>query len=803
MIIKGVRLHPFSGIPDRRIEFEKGLNVVLGPNEAGKSTVFHAVQTVLFTPARIGKKLFETGIKRFLPAGGGDTVRVTVEIVENKNSYVLERSWGAKAGSELRLPDGMIVTDDEKIQSTLLPLLHANEGTYRSVLMVYQTGLRRTLDELKTDYRQTVFTLGDILRKAVLQTDGVSIDRFREALQKTYDGYYNHWDERLSQPEQGRGITNPWQTKVGHILRAFYEKEELKGEYERAVEYERRIDGINKIITEKEEEIARKKIFLEENEPLYEAAKEQKTLIDIEAKMNRLSEANSRWPVAEDGIRKAAEALSGLEDKKKKLEKEREEYGREVANRALRERYLAVVKRKSSLEKETQNLMDIEQIDRKTLDLLQRLVNEKENLLGRISAGRLSVSLTAKREFTLLVQKGLKPAEKLKVDAEKPVSFDAGGRIRIESPDMEMEIVSGEASDRALLEKLKKTEEDIEGLLKKHKIDSFEDAVRINSEYEAQLDRVQQEKVLLENALNGDSFEKLTEEMEEVGEVKQTREEDIIIGDLLEVEKKITQEDGKRQALQDELKQYEKDYGTQQKLLLEVARAVKEHEDLTRKLKNLPALPGEIADPMEFVADYEKLKTELGDMSNEINTLHLKRAEIEKDEPETASEEYATGLASAEERYEQTKKKAEAFLRIKLLSEELVTKLDSATYRGIEDKLEGYIETMTDGRYGKVAMNESVPEGFVTQGGVFLPHDLLSAGTRDTLALALRLSMAEYFLEESDGFLLMDDPLVNMDPSRQKKAAEVLARFAEKRQLILFSCHPSHADLLGGTLVSL
>jgi exonuclease SbcC len=118
-------------------------------------------------------------------------------------------------------------------------------------------------------------------------------------------------------------------------------------------------------------------------------------------------------------------------------------------------------------------------------------------------------------------------------------------------------------------------------------------------------------------------------------------------------------------------------------------------------------------------------------------------------------------------------------------------------------KLSGYASAITSGKYETVPMEEGLPEGFVTQGGVFLPHDLLSAGTRDTLALALRLSMAEYFLEESDGFLFMDDPLVNLDPERQKNAAEILARFAEKRQIVLFSCHPSNADLLGGTLVRL
>ncbi len=59
-----------------------------------------------------------------------------------------------------------------------------------------------------------------------------------------------------------------------------------------------------------------------------------------------------------------------------------------------------------------------------------------------------------------------------------------------------------------------------------------------------------------------------------------------------------------------------------------------------------------------------------------------------------------------------------------------------------------------------------------------LPLDLLSAGTRDVLSLAVRLGMAAYSLEGNDGFLVMDDPLVNLDPgaSRRRLNASISLR---------------------------
>lgn len=84
-----------------------------------------------------------------------------------------------------------------------------------------------------------------------------------------------------------------------------------------------------------------------------------------------------------------------------------------------------------------------------------------------------------------------------------------------------------------------------------------------------------------------------------------------------------------------------------------------------------------------------------------------------------------------------------------------------------------------------------------------LDVSMLSHGTLDVLALAVRVGMAEYYLDGKDGFFLMDDPLVNLDPERQKAAAGCLRQFAGRRQTVILTCHPSHAELLGGNLIQL
>src|SRR5208283_5977678 len=113
--------------------------------------------------------------------------------------------------------------------------------------------------------------------------------------------------------------------------------------------------------------------------------------------------------------------------------------------------------------------------------------------------------------------------------------------------------------------------------------------------------------------------------------------------------------------------------------------------------------------------------------------------------------------------------------------------------------MEKYLSGLTGGKYGNIKLEENLPRGICVGGETILGIEFLSAGMKDVYALAVRLSMAEIFLgEDKKGFIMMDDPLVEMDPDRQAMAANILREFSQKKQLIILTCHPSSAELLGG-----
>ena len=51
MKIRSFSTEQFAGITDRSISFSDGINVILGNNESGKSTIINAMYHALNTPA--------------------------------------------------------------------------------------------------------------------------------------------------------------------------------------------------------------------------------------------------------------------------------------------------------------------------------------------------------------------------------------------------------------------------------------------------------------------------------------------------------------------------------------------------------------------------------------------------------------------------------------------------------------------------------------------------------------------------------------------------------------------------------
>ena len=121
----------------------------------------------------------------------------------------------------------------------------------------------------------------------------------------------------------------------------------------------------------------------------------------------------------------------------------------------------------------------------------------------------------------------------------------------------------------------------------------------------------------------------------------------------------------------------------------------------------------------------------------------------------------------------------------------------------LADALEGYLKLL-DLQHERIGLQFDSRKGFSElswqrKGGLAWSFADLSGGTRELLACALRLAIAEVLAPAYDGCLpvLFDDAFTNVDPSRWLGLSGMLQRAVDQGLQVLFlSCDPQLIDAL-------
>lgn len=104
---------------------------------------------------------------------------------------------------------------------------------------------------------------------------------------------------------------------------------------------------------------------------------------------------------------------------------------------------------------------------------------------------------------------------------------------------------------------------------------------------------------------------------------------------------------------------------------------------------------------------------------------------------------------------------------------------------------------MTKGAWQVVRMNAAGEIEVLDSVRTATPPQLLSLGTRQQLYLALRVALLMTAKNVGRSLpILCDDILVNFDDDRRREAVKVLIELSHYRQVVLFTCHPSVAELV-------
>jgi len=213
--------------------------------------------------------------------------------------------------------------------------------------------------------------------------------------------------------------------------------------------------------------------------------------------------------------------------------------------------------------------------------------------------------------------------------------------------------------------------------------------------------------------------------------------------------------------------------------------------------------------PEEFVRlnPPEESFAELQEKEQEI-LGQIARIETEERDCRTraeAFEEEAEGNTEYEERLLQLKealseKKKEHFFLTETMKCLQTAKENFSTryMKGLLKSFRGYVsllggedfEKSMDGRFGGAEVDTNL-EIRVSACGGGRELGYFSTGFRDLLGLCMRFALVDVLFEEEQPFLILDDPFVNLDEEKLKRALQFLEETAKEYQVIYLVCHGS------------
>ena len=804
MIIKKYNCNRFAGIKDKKIDFMDGLNVILGSNEAGKSTLIEGIHSVLFKSSKLGHRSTEDKEFRnkFMPIPAGDSIDGELTICHLDGEYKLSKEWGTDPSSQLVMPSSDILKNEENIQEALKDVLMFGEGTYSSIFFSKQIHIKEAIEKIISN-REATSEVSSLLRRAIMELDGISLDKLGNKINDELDSLFKRWDIEKNYPENNRGISNPYKVGFGELVDSFYKKEAIRLEMDKAIEAEKQYNEICKQLKEAETKLIELKNIKEAMEKL-ENDVTQRSILEpqlgqFNAEIYTLSKINQEWPQSEMRLEQLDKELHKLTIDYQKLENEKELAKKVVEKNAIASNLYKIDNLMTNLAEANSQIAKIKSVIKEDIIELENNYNNMLKTEAMLKAGVIIGQLNYYGAGTdLIVTKDLEAPSKVEIGE----SFRANGYIKLECENIfEIELKSGDIDFKQLRLEYEEYKNNFEEILKKLDVISIEDA-KLNKEKLDNLNRsIQTYSNQIKDLLGDDSYEALKNKIDELGDLSQVRNLEIIETEIKNLDIKKIEVISDKKLLEANILKWSEEYVDIDGLFEKIISLKMYQKSIKDQLDKLEPLPEEY----ETTDKFRRLLSETRANYEDTQELLVRLKEVyfdrERSLPNSSYEELSNLYVSEENIFNKKLEKGKKLLKIKENFEATRIKMDEASFTPVILTFSNYINILTNGNYNVSEIDNEFNVKLKKNNQAVMPLDLLSSGTYDSVALALRLAILEYILGDNKGFLILDDCLVDLDPYRKEMAVKLINEFANKHQVIFTTCSPDTAKLLGGYII--
>ncbi len=794
----------FAGINNKDVEFSEGLNVLLGPNEAGKSTLIEAIFATIFKNVKLRMNYSDDREfnERFMPYPDGDYIHGCLHFEIDGQKYRVEKEWGENYSVFLELPDGQKINSFDKVNEYINDLFIYGEGTYSNIVFVKQQDVKNAINRIVSN-KNVTGAISSFLRKTVMELDGINIDRLKEKIGEELDELLKKWDIDNDRPTNlDRDVNNPYKVGYGQVYGAYINTEQIRLDMEKTQRLEKEFEDISQSLKEIKEERTEIENKIKElaslEKDIFKRGQVEPKIDTLKEKIEDMKEINTKWPVLENELKKNSNKQEEHNEKLEKLAEEKKEAEEQAQIKEITGLLGKIEDKKKEIDDLKEKKEEIKEItadDVKKLENIQskiattRASIEAATLVGRINSAPGKVTVT----------RGIEEKEEIEAGRE----FKADGYIHIQSGELDIEIESGNIDFQSLQKQYSELKKEYDEFLADKGIKDMDEARKNLEKLNNSNNQVKMIKQQIDDLLDGKDYNELTEKAANLPEEKEVRDVKEIDEEIEEVRDKIQEIQIEINTAETRIQDWKDKYESHDKLfdfLLETRGDIKEME---KELADLAELPEGFKSAEEFNSHLAGLRDKKDELDHKFNESKEEMYEIKQQLPDISYEEFSLIYEDNKNEFERLKSRANSLLKIKEVFEDKLEEMDQDSFKPLVNSFSKYLSILTKGNYEVGEIDDSFEIKVKNKENKTLPANinLLSYGTYDGVALALRFALLEQLFKDTQGFIIMDDCLVNLDLDRKKEAVELINTFTENNQIIFTTCDPDTAEMLGGNVV--
>jgi len=469
MLLKKITLQPFAGIVNKEVVLENGLNVLFGPNEAGKSTLVKAIYFALFEPTNLAIEASRRQFKMIGPVAGGDTVKVILNFEINHSDYRLIKCWGAVPSSSLTDSNGLVYSDPNLVSNMLQEFLGLNTATWKNILFAHQSLLTETVRTLVKNNELTD-TFSDLLLSGALVQGGISSNALENELEKKITEYFNNWNKERNLPAGNRGIDNPYVKNVGHILKAYYSLKTTEIELADCINYENKLDQLSTDLEGITRDVLQLEEFISANNKVYNDISIRKTLdaqyVSRKKLADELKAKALSWPVNDLALNNAKEKINRLTQELKDIASELETAIKKESAVQKNALLISLTQKKNNLEAAQNKLNNFKKVEQQYIDAEKKYNKSKTDNTIKLDAQQLRMHLIAHQKFSIKYTMGLEIPQEMALYPGHEIKETASGKFQLETDQFSLEIISGQDDINTIIEKLNLADVELEKIYK-------------------------------------------------------------------------------------------------------------------------------------------------------------------------------------------------------------------------------------------------------------------------------------------------------------------------------------------------